>query len=83
MGGYANYSGTAQEYIREYLDPNGTLNDSPTTEEEARAIWADLEDIYVSDGGTGMTEEEFVEAVAEMQTQFDEAVQAESLPVDE
>lgn len=67
MATFAHYSGTAEQYIREYLDPSGTLNDSPTTEDEARSLWADLEENYASEGGTGIDEEEFVEAVERMQ----------------
>lgn len=70
MASYANYSGTAQAFIREYLDPDGTLNDSPTTEDEARTLWASMEESFADDGGTGIGEEEFVDAVAEMQAQF-------------
>lgn len=66
MARYRNYSGTAQQYIREYLDPNGTLDGSPTSEEEARALWKSMEDVFAADGGTGIDEEDFVDAVAEM-----------------
>ena len=67
---FANYSGTAEQYIREYLDPSGTLDDSPTTEDEARALWGSMQEIFADDGGTGIDEEDFVEAVAEMQGKF-------------
>ena len=72
MATYDNYSGTAQQYIAEYLDPDGELNRTPTSEDEARALWVSLEDVFRADGGTGMDEETFVEAVAEMQERFDE-----------
>ena len=61
---YKRYHGTASQYIAEYLDPMGTLQDSPPTEEEARGIWASLEEVFADDGGTGMSEDDFVEAVA-------------------
>ena len=65
---YAEYSGTAEQYIREYLDPMGTLDTSdPVTEEEAHLIWEQLEEVFAADGGTGIDEEDFVEAVMEMQ----------------
>lgn len=67
---YANYSGTSASYIREYLDPDGTLDCSPTSEEEARSLWADMERIFAADGGTGIEEEDFVEAVAGKQSKF-------------
>lgn len=70
MTTFSDYSGTAEEYIAEYLDPDGTLNDTPTTEDEARGIWASLEREFRADGGTGMDEETFVAAVAEMQEAF-------------
>lgn len=65
--GYSQYGGTVQQYIREHLDPDNTLGESPTSEEEARAIWAGLEESFADDGGTGIDEEAFVDAVAEMQ----------------
>ncbi len=67
---FENYSGTAEQYIAEYLDPDGTLTDSPTSEDEARALWAQLEDVFQADGGTGINEDDFVDAVAEMQERF-------------
>lgn len=67
---YSNYSGTAEQYIREYLDPDDTLSDSPTTEEEARALWHSLNKVFAADGGSGIDEDEFVEAVARMQSAF-------------
>jgi hypothetical protein len=67
---FANYQGTAEQYIREYLDPDGTLNNSPTTSDEASALWHQLEAVFVADGGTGISEEKFIDAVAEMQGQF-------------
>jgi hypothetical protein len=69
---FTKYSGTAEQYIREFLDPNGTLDESPTSEAEARSMWAELEDVFAEDGGTGISEEEFVAAVARMQEQFRE-----------
>jgi hypothetical protein len=33
------------------------------TEEEARANWSELEEVFASDGGTGISEEAFVSAV--------------------
>jgi hypothetical protein len=64
---FAQYTGTARQYIREYLDPDGTLQYGPTSEEEMRLLWSDLEKIFAADGGTGISEEDFVKAVADMQ----------------
>ncbi len=67
MTTYANYSGTAGDYIREYLDQGNTLSQQPpVSDKEARELWASLEDTFTDDGGTGMSEDEFVEGVEEI-----------------
>ncbi len=64
---YAEYSGSAEQYIREYLDPDGTLNHGPTSPDEARDMWERLQSIFAADGGAGISKHDFVEAVARMQ----------------
>ncbi len=65
---YDHYSGTIAQYIREYLDRDGHLDGScgccdPSTEDEARITWRQLEHAFREDGGTGIDEEDFVESV--------------------
>ena len=67
---FENYNGTAGQYIREYLDASGALDESPTSDDEARALWTSLEESFADDGGTGISEDEFADAVSEMQERF-------------
>jgi hypothetical protein len=67
---YAEYSGSAEQYISEYLDPSRTLKSSPTSEDEARTLWSQLNEVFAADGGTGIDEEDFVTAVGKMQERF-------------
>lgn len=69
---FEQYSGSAANYIREYLDPDNTLGETPTSEDEARKLWADMERIFAADAGTGIDEEDFVDAVEEMQEKFED-----------
>jgi hypothetical protein len=60
---------TAEQYVREYLDPNDTLSAGPLTEAGADEAWAALEDVFAADGGTGMTRLAFTRAVGSIQRQ--------------
>ena len=58
---------TAEQYVREYLDPGATLDVTPMTESEAAECWAEMERTFAADGGTGMSRLAFVSAVGTMQ----------------
>lgn len=64
---FSKFSGTARQYIAEYLDPDGNFEESPTAPAEAEHLWHDLNECFADDGGTGISLVDFLEAVEEIQ----------------
>lgn len=60
---------TARQFIAEYLDPNNTLRESPTSREEAESLYDSMEETFEADGGCGMSLIAFLRAVAEIQVE--------------
>lgn len=64
---FDEYSGSATDYIREYLIPRADFEDGRVAnEDEAHWTWEALEDTFRSDGGTGIDCDTFVEAIMKM-----------------
>jgi hypothetical protein len=77
---FNDYQGTAEQYIRQYLDPSGTLDKSPTSYVESVALWEDLEEVFADEGGTGISLGSFCVAVNNMQGHFESVLSFDPQP---